>query len=109
MGFDTLSIFILFGVKVPNEDILKVIKIFFPNTDEVKRPLIIPNTTYLIVKNGEYFISLKSIRFELGFDDHNAVTSPVEIVLPTQEQVNTFLDFLGQNKINYHYGQYFLP
>ena len=104
MGFDTHPVFILFGVKIPVEDIFRVIKIFFPDIDEVKRSFKIPDTTYHIVNNSDYFIALKSIR--VGWDDRDE--SPKEIISPTQGEVTAFLEFLNQNEINYPYSQYFL-
>jgi hypothetical protein len=110
MGFDTHTVFILFGVKIPDCDISDIINIFYPGLDEgdLKRTLLIPDTTYRIISNGGYFISLKSIRFNVG-DDDVPYEGPTKIVPPSQEEVDQFNTFLIQHGIPYPYGQYFLP
>ena len=107
MGFDSRSIFILFGVLIPDDAILVILDKF--NMGNVKRSLPIPNTNYYIIHDGHYFISLRSIRFAIGDDDFDAVDTPTEIIPPTPNEITLFLEFLNQHDIHYPYGQYFLP
>jgi len=55
MGFDTHTVFILFGVKVLEEDIRDVLNIFhYPDLDEaqIRHPLYILDTPYRIINSS---------------------------------------------------------
>jgi hypothetical protein len=56
---------------------------------------------------GYYFISLKSMRFGVGLDD--PYEGPAEIIPPTQDDVDKFVNFLNDFDIHGQYTQYFLP
>lgn len=106
MGWDTHSIFILFGIKIPDEDIIRVIQIFYPERTDITRALKIPNTSYHIVNNGGFFISLVSPRFGVGENDYPELY--YEIIPPSETQVKIFLEFLLQHEIKYPYSQYLI-
>ena len=105
MGWDEQYVYILFGVKLPEDDVLRVLRVF-TTQDTIKRPLKIPNTTYHIVNHGDYYIALISPRFGVGED--NCPESSYKIIPPTEEQVLMFMDFLKQYEIDYPYAQYLL-
>ncbi len=104
---DTRVIYILFGVEIPETDV-ELIDNLFPGKGK-KYPLKIPDTSYLLIFNGGYFIALESIRFEIGDDDFNRVDIPTEIIPPTQEEIDEFIKYLKDRDINYPYRMYFIP
>lgn len=105
MGYDTQSIFILFGVKIPQEDVSKITEHFFPGK-QVYRALNISGTTYHFVNHDDCYISLISPRFKIGEDDHPEPS--YEIIPPTQDQVDTFIEFLEEHDIYLPYTQFLL-
>lgn len=110
MGWDSYNVYILFGFKVPDEDIGRVLDIFGYsdiNADKIRHLLPIFDKPYNIVSNGGYFISLKSIRFGVGDDD--PYEGPVEVICPSIDEINQFKSYFQCYDINYPYGQYFLP
>ena len=42
MGFDTYNVYILFGVKIPEDDILRVLNTFYPDLNEIIAPRLSP-------------------------------------------------------------------
>ena len=105
MGYDEHYVYVLFGVKLPEDDLLRVLHLF-AEQDEVKRPLKIPNTSYHIVNHSDYYIALISPRFNTG--DDNWIQPSYKITSPTEEQVTTFINFLMNHNIFYPYAQYLL-
>lgn len=107
MGWDSHLIPILFGVKIPNHDTIRVIQIFFPEVTEIKKPLKIPETTYHLINTGAgLFISLISPRF--GVDENDYPEPYYEIITPLFAQIEDFTAFLKGHDIDYPYSQYLI-
>jgi hypothetical protein len=107
MGWDSHLISILFGVKIPDYDTIRVIQIFYPEVTEIKRPLKIPGTNYhLIDTDAGLFISLISPRF--GVDEDDQPEPYYEIIPPSIVQVEDFTAFLKGHDIDYPYSQYLI-